>query len=87
MADDRPTLEELRVVWKKRVEEAERQLAAAREEVRKLEEELRSPCIPSPDIHYAFQSALRREMLALENYAKGAMVLNDLAVHGAIPKE
>ena len=87
MADDRPTLEELRLVWKKRVEEAESQLATAREEVRRLEEQLRSRSIPSPDVHYAFQSALRREMLALEKYAKAAMVLNDLALHGAIPKE
>ncbi len=42
MANDRPLFEQLRVAWRRRVHDAEGRLAAAREEVRKLEEQLRS---------------------------------------------
>lgn len=80
MNDSRPTLEELITDWKERLRAAEQQLECAREEVRKRESELRSGSMPSPDLHYAFQSALRAETLALEKYARVLMIFNDLVL-------
>jgi hypothetical protein len=87
MDDARPTLEQLKLQWKKRLQEAERELELGRAEVRKVEEQLRSQSIPSPDIHYAYQKALRAKTLALEKYAKVLTVFNDLVLHDTVPEE
>jgi hypothetical protein len=87
MSDDRPTLEELKTLWRKRLQEAEQELELARGAARKLEEELRSESMPSPEIHYAYQKALRAETLALEKYANVLTIVHDLVVHGAIPRQ
>lgn len=85
MDEARPTLEELRIEWRKNLQEAERELATARDEVRNLEEELKAGSIPSPDIHYAYQRALRAQNRALEKYAKVLNIVTDLVLHDAIP--
>ena len=85
MDDARPTLEELKIQWRKTLQEAERELAVARDETAKLEEELRAQPTPSPDIHYAYQRALRAQNRALEKYAQVLTVVTDLVLHGAMP--
>jgi len=87
MSDDRLSLEELKGAWKQRLEEAERRLADARDDVRNVEAELTAESIPSPDVHYAYQRALRIEKLALERYAKVLVIFKDLVLHGTIPEE
>lgn len=87
MSDERPSLEELKTAWRKRVQEAELQLEIARRDVKRLEEELRWQSIPSPDLHYSYQRALRAGTQALEKYANVVTILHDLTVRGTIPKE
>ena len=87
MNEARPTLEELRVLWKARLRDAEQQLESARQDVGKLERDLRWEGAPSPDVHYAFQRALRAETRALERYARVLIIYNDLVVHEKIPPE
>ena len=87
MDDARPTLEELKTQWKKTLCEAERELATARDEVAKLEEELRVESMPSPDIHYAYQRSLQAQNRALEKYAQVLTVVTDLVLDGVIPEK
>jgi len=68
------------------VQESERELGAARDNVRMLRLELRSESPPSPDLHYAYQQALQAETVALEKFADAATILNDLVLQSRIPE-
>lgn len=87
MTRNQPPLEELRALWKKRLQAAEQELQAARLEVQQLQAEMKSESIPSPDIHYAYQRALRAENLAVEKCLTVLITFNDLVLHGKIPDE
>ncbi|HEY1242930.1 MAG TPA: hypothetical protein VGF16_20350 [Bryobacteraceae bacterium] len=87
MKDDRQTLAEIRVLWEKHLEEAEQELERARGEVKKFKAEIQSGSIRTPDVHYAYQQALRAENLALARYAKILVIVNDLTLHGKAPDD
>lgn len=87
MKDDRQTLAELQTLWKQYLEEAERELESARSEVRKFKAEIQSAQTRTPDVHYAYQQALRAENLALAKYTKILIIVNDLTLHGKLPDE
>jgi len=87
MEDDQHTLAELQVLWKKHLETAERELEHARSEVKKFRTEIQTGNARTPDVHYAYQHALREENLALSKYAKILIILNDLTMHGRAPDE
>lgn len=87
MKDDRQTLAELQVLWKKNLEEAEQELERARSAVKEFKTEIQSGKIQTPDVHYAYQHALRAENLALAKYAKILIVANDLTLHEKLPDE
>lgn len=87
MKDDRQTLSQLQVLWKKNLEHAEQELEQARNETKKLKAEIESGKTRTPDVHYAYQHALRAENLALAKYAKILIIVNDLTLHGKTPDE
>lgn len=87
MKDDRQTLAQLQVLWKKNLEHAEQELEQARSEAKKFKAEIQSGQIRTPDVHYAYQQALRAENLALAKYAKILIIVNDLTLHGKLPDE
>lgn len=87
MKNRRPTLAELHVLWNTRLEEIEQHLAQARREVKKLKAEIESGDMQRPDIHYAYQKALRVENLALAKYAKVLVIVADLTLNRKAPYE
>lgn len=87
MENDRPTYTELKTLWRKHLQRAELELQDARAKVKHLEEELGVQATPSPDLHFAYQQALRAETLALEKYTKVLVIVTDLLLHDKIPDE
>ena len=87
MKNDRQTLAQLQVLWKNNLEQAEQELEQARSETKKFKAEIQSRRTRTPDVHYAYQRALRAENLALAKYAKILIIVNDLTLHGKLPDE
>lgn len=87
MKGDRQTLAKLQGLWKKNLEQAEQELEQARSEAKKFKAEIQSGQIRTPDVHYAYQHALRAENLALAKYAKILIIVNDLTLNRKLPDE
>jgi hypothetical protein len=67
------------------LEDAKVLLDLASNHLREVQRDLKSGTIPSPNGRYAYQQALRAEMLALKHYRLVVDTLSVLVLDGKIP--
>ena len=79
--------QDLENLWRARLKEAELRLRLARTYVREIQADQSLACLRSPDGTFAYQRALRLEVLAVAHYRRVLQIFSDLVVHNQIPDE
>ena len=77
----------LEALWRSRLCDARLRLDFARNYFKEIQRDFTDGGISAPLERYALDKALRAERAALREYGRILTILNDLTIHGKIPKE